>query len=63
MNLNIKINLDNDSFVQNGGKEIARALKESVIFCLDSREHSGFSGCEGPIWDSNGNKVGNWKIR
>jgi hypothetical protein len=58
--LNIKINLDNDAFVESKF-EVARCLSKVAGEILDT-PGKGCVNSSGIIHDSNGNNVGQWDI-
>ena len=60
MELNIKINLDNDAFAESKF-EVARCLSKAAGEILDT-PGQGCVNSSGIIRDSNGNSVGSWDI-
>lgn len=60
MELIIKINVDNDAFVE-GKYEVARCLSKVAGDILDT-PGQGLVNSTGFIRDSNGNRVGQWDI-
>jgi hypothetical protein len=58
--LTITIKLDSDAIYQGGADEIATILSKVAVRSMNTP--CGPNGAVGPIMDSNGNTVGNWRV-
>jgi hypothetical protein len=55
----VEINTDNEAFDENGGAELGQILDKLGTRLLGLTRSSG--GRMGPLSDSNGNRVGEWR--
>ena len=60
MKFKLEIQLDNASFWDLANAEVARILRELRNVLVSSPLLN--DGMEGPLFDSNGNKVGEWSV-
>lgn len=64
MKLTITMNLDSSAALQReGGKEVARILREQVAFILEARTHEALKNCAGALVASDQKSVGSWKVK
>lgn len=61
MEFTMTVNMDNDAFVDRTEYELGRATREAVGHALAFGSFGSAPG-SGYVYDSNGNRVGEWRI-